>query len=115
MEIGVRSEGSVTVIAIKGSLDGNTSAQALETILPLAVANCRLLFDMKECNYISSAGLRLLLMIAKELKRNEGRGVFAALAEETKDVMKMTGFDTILEDYETLSQAMETLEEGDND
>ena len=114
MEIAIRVEGNVTVIVMKGSLDGNTSAQAQEKLLPLAVANCRLLFDMKECNYISSAGLRLLLMIAKQLKRNEGKGVFAALAEETRDVMKMTGFDNIFEDYIEFSQAIEALE-GDND
>ena len=115
MEIEIRVEGSVTVIVMKGSLDGNTSTQAQEKILPLAVADCRLLFDMEECNYISSAGLRLLLMVAKQLKKNEGKGVFAALAEETKDVMKMTGFDNIFEDYNTLPEAMEALEEGDND
>ena len=112
MEIKTATQGEVTVIEVSGKLDGSTAPQAQEKIMPLVVPNCLLVLDVSQCHYISSAGLRLLLMIAKQLANKEGRGVLAGLSEEIKDVMEMTGFDHIFKSYDTVSEAIEAIRKG---
>lgn len=109
MEITTRTEKDITIVAIGGSLDGNTAPAAQEKIVPLLTSGCRLVFDMEKCGYVSSAGLRLLLVIAKRLEQVKGTGTFAALAPEILDVMKMTGFDNIFSGYVSVDDALGAL------
>ena len=72
MEIKIDNQDCVTVVRISGSLDANTVGNAQDMIMPLITTNCLLVLDMGQCDYVSSAGLRLLLMVAKELKADNG-------------------------------------------
>jgi anti-anti-sigma factor len=112
MEINTIIERNFTIIEINGRLDGNTAPVAQEKIMPLLTAGCRLVFDMKKCDYISSAGLRLLLVMAKQLDKAGGIGAFAALTQETNDVMKMTGFDNIFISYPAVADAVRSFEKA---
>ncbi|MGD0338949.1 MAG: STAS domain-containing protein [Bacteroidota bacterium] len=109
MEINTKIEQNITVIEVSGNLDGNTAPVAQEKIMPLLISGCRLVFDMGKCNYISSAGLRLLLVIAKQLDRVGGTGAYAALTQETNDVMKITGFDNMFISYPTVTEAVKSF------
>jgi anti-anti-sigma factor len=109
MEVTTKTDRDVTILSINGRLDGNTAPGAQGEIMPLLVTGCRLVFDMEKCDYISSAGLRLLLVIAKQLERVKGAGTFAALTSETLDVMKMTGFDNIFTSYRTVDEAVKSF------
>jgi anti-anti-sigma factor len=110
MEIKIITRDKITIAAVSGNLDGNTVIQAQEAIMPLITPNCLLVMDMQQCHYISSAGLRLLLMMGKLFSNNGGRGVLACLSEEIKDVMEMTGFDHIFKNHETVSVAIEAVQ-----
>ena len=112
MEVTTRIDRDTTVFSISGRLDGNTAPVAQEKIMPLVAAGCRLVFDMEKCDYISSAGLRLLLVVAKQLGRVKGVGTFAALTPEILDVMNMTGFDNIFASYQTVDEAMKSFEKS---
>ena len=109
VEIILRTEGAVTIVAISGNLDGSTAAGAQEKIIPLLTEGCRLVFDMEQCEYISSAGLRLLLVIAKHLEKVGGAGTFASLTQQTVDVMAMTGFDNIFTSYASVAEAVNSI------
>ncbi len=112
MEITTITEHTITIIGISGNLDGNTAPAAQEKIVPLLTAGCRLVFDMGECNYISSAGLRLLLVLAKQIDKVGGTGTYAALTQETNDVMKMTGFDNMFISFPSVADAVKSLGKG---
>lgn len=112
MEITTKSDHNITIVGISGNLDGNTAPMAQEKIIPLLTAGCRLVLDMEKCNYISSAGLRLLLVIAKQLDKVGGTGTYAALTQETNDVMKMTGFDNMFINYTTVTEAIKSFGNG---
>jgi len=67
----------------------------------------KIIIDLSECPYVSSSGLRILLLIAKKAKKVENnRVVYAALIEEVVDVLKMTGFIKLLECMPTLDEAI---------
>lgn len=112
MEIKIYTEQNITIIEISGALDGNTAPASQEKIMPLIVSGCRLVFTMEKCSYISSAGLRLLLVIAKQLDKIGGSGAFATLSQETKDVMQMTGFDNMFASYATVAEAIKSFQTG---
>ena len=113
MEIKTSTRDGATVVEISGSLDANTAPQGEEEIMPLIVPDCLLVLDMTKCQYVSSAGLRLLLMIAKRFKAAGGREwCLAGLSEEIMDVMEMTGFARFFKTFDTVSAAIEAIEKG---
>jgi anti-anti-sigma factor len=109
MEIKTSTQDKTTVIQIVGSLDGATVTEAQDKIMPLVIDKCCLVLDLGECSYISSAGLRLLLMIAKQLSSLKGCWGLAGLSDEVKDVMEMTGFSNFFKTYDTVPTAIAAL------
>jgi len=109
MEIKISKKDGATVVALSGSLDGATVDSAQEQILPLLSSKISLVLDLKECGYISSAGLRLLLMAAKQLSTQNGVLVLCGLAPEIKDVMEMTGFNNFFKSYDSVTAAIDAL------
>ncbi|MCX5785524.1 MAG: STAS domain-containing protein [Elusimicrobia bacterium] len=109
MEIKTAIHDEVNVISISGSLDGATAPQAQEQILPNIASGCCLVLDFEKCVYISSAGLRVLLMIAKQLPAKNGCWAFAGLSAEIKDVMDMTGFSSFFSIFDTVAEAVASV------
>lgn len=101
-----------TVIEIAGNLDSNTVTEAQEKIMPLIVSKTCMILDMTKCAYVSSAGLRLLLMIAKQLTSQEGWLTLAGVCDEVKDVMEMTGFSGFFKAYKTVDEAIDAIGKG---
>ena len=96
MEIIVREEGKPTVFALKGRLDTNTSPQLEEFAGKLfddGVVD--LVVDMAECDFVSSAGLRVIVAMQKRVTGN-GSLVFRNVVPDVMDVFEMTGFSKIL-------------------
>ena len=113
MEIKATTRDEVTIVELSGNLDANTAPQAEEEIIPLILPDCRLVLDMSECQYVSSAGLRLLLTIVKRVKANEGgQWCLASVSEEVMDVMEMTGFAKFFETFDEVSEAVEAIRKG---
>lgn len=106
MEIKIENINGANVIALNGNLDGTTAQETQDSALPFLINNSMIIFDMKNCPYVSSAGLRVLLVIAKKLANIGGKGALANVPEEVKDVMEMTGFDNIFKTYNSVSEAV---------
>ncbi|MCK4665197.1 STAS domain-containing protein [Candidatus Dependentiae bacterium] len=109
MEITKTKRDDIDIIRIEGQLDGTTSIIAQKEIIPLVTPESKLVIDMGDCDYISSSGLRVLMMIGKQLSKEGGKGVLAKLSEEVRDIMEMTGFSHIFKSYPTLDEAIEAL------
>jgi anti-sigma B factor antagonist len=106
MNIQVEKVGKVTVIELDGELDSNTSPIVQEQILSLAEKNSRLLLDMTNVTYMSSAGLRTLLVLYRYLTENTGKIVLAGLNDDIRDIMSITGF---LDFFSTVNDRHEAL------
>jgi anti-anti-sigma factor len=109
MEIRVSTQDIATVVKISGSLDGNTVNEAQDKVMPLLNGKVSLILDLADCGYISSAGLRLLLMAAKQLSTQNGVLVLSGVSAEIKDVMEMTGFSNFFRTFDSISDAVEAL------
>ncbi len=114
MEISNRTLDSVQVIAMKGELDGKTAPAAQDHVLSLAVANNKMLLDMREVTYISSAGLRMLLLLYRQLSSSQGHLALVGLSERVRDTMETTGFLTHFATYSQLAEGLRALNCGDD-
>lgn len=96
MEIIVSEEGARTVAALKGRLDTTTSPQLEQLSQELHDKGAvDLVVDMSGCDFVSSAGLRVIVAMQKRAVV-EGSLVFRSVQDGVMDVFRMTGFDTIL-------------------
>lgn len=90
------NHGENMVIALKGRLDTVTSQELLAAFANEEVNETLVIGDMKELEYISSAGLRALLAIKKELVEKGKQFEIHNLNSICQEVFKVTGFVNIL-------------------
>lgn len=95
MNIVKNTEGKVLNIALEGRLDTTTAPQ-LEAELKQSVAdNTELIFDFEKLEYLSSAGLRILLA-AQKVMNKQGKMVIRNVNDVISEVFEVTGFVDIL-------------------
>lgn len=96
MELTTREEGKRTVITLVGRLDTNTSPQLEELANELfATGKNNILVDLAACDFVSSAGLRVIVAMQKRVV-NSGSLAFCSVKPEVMDVFDMTGFSKLL-------------------
>lgn len=101
LEVAENEEGGVLILRIKGRLDAASSPLLERKINAILEEDRRkLLMDFDGVEYLSSAGMRLLLNLTKKLKSKQGRVVISAVNRDVMEVIKMAGFDHILEIFE---------------
>ena len=93
MQIGEQRAGTVLVLAPAGRLDSVTSNELEKHVAArLDAGERRLLVDLAGVEYISSAGLRVLLMAAKRLKEPPAALVLCGLGPGVRTVLELAGF-----------------------
>ena len=95
MTMEIKKNAEVTIIEIVGRLD-TTTAPALEKAINEDIGDAKnLVLDLKAVQYISSAGLRVLLSAQKKMQKIGSMKV-VGVCEEVMEVFEMTGFADIL-------------------
>ena len=95
MTIDKKQEGSNLTIALKGRLDTTTSPQLESELHSVLDGVTDLVFDFSSLEYISSAGLRVLLSTQKTMNR-QGSMTIRNVNSDVMDVFEVTGFIDIL-------------------
>ena len=84
--------GDVTVIALAGNLDSTTAPDLREHLGRLVAGRGPVLLDLSRMSCLSSAGLRVLVVICRQAERNGARLTLAGVPAEVRAVMAATGF-----------------------
>ena len=93
MEIKTNRNGNEFIVAPEGEINVLTAPQ-LEEVLNGGISDIALLtLDFKKCDYVSSAGLRVLLATFKTLKKNGAEMHFINIGENFAEVLENTGLD----------------------
>jgi len=106
MNITTKSLGGVTVVTVDGSIDSKTAPELQQKILEATAGTNMMVIDLSAVSFVSSAGLRVLLMVYRQVKSKDGKVILAGVSQEIKDVMSMTGFITFFELAETEAEAI---------
>lgn len=96
MEIKVLEENGAKIVSVIGRLDTVTSPELEKVVNPLIEVGKTLVLDCENMEYISSAGLRVVLSINKQSTSSGSRFVVRSLNNEVKSVFDMTGFSRLL-------------------
>lgn len=110
MDIAVEQQDGAAIVAAAGRLDaaGAPAFEARGKALIQEGAR-QLLLDMSQVEYISSAGLRSLLVLAKTMKSAGGKMALCQLVPAVSEVMTMSGFDSILTLADDRAAALELI------
>jgi len=106
MEVSLKKSGDISIVEISGSIDSKTAPDLQQNILDIVADTSKIILDLTKVSFVSSAGLRVLLMVYRQLKAKDGKVVLVGVSDEIKDVMFMTGFITFFAIEETVDEAI---------
>lgn len=97
----------ILIIRLNGRLDAITSGEAEKKVLDfIDKGDKKLLLDFLKVDYISSAGMRMLLSVAKKLRSVSGKLVLCSINTRVMDVLKMSGFDHVMDLQNSENEAL---------
>ncbi|MCE5265763.1 MAG: STAS domain-containing protein [Deltaproteobacteria bacterium] len=108
MEMVITEASAGAVFSITGRMDALSAPEVEAKLNPWLEQKQRvLILDLEGLDYISSAGLRVLLFAAKRMKARGGVLFLARLQAGVKQVFEISGFSAILPIYDTVEAALE--------
>ncbi|PID56142.1 anti-sigma B factor antagonist [candidate division KSB3 bacterium] len=108
----ISTDHHVSLIELAGDIDGKTAGEIQERIFPDVETASKILVNMHEVEYMSSAGLRMLLLLYRQVRKKSGQIALVGLSEDIKDIMSVTGFLEYFRVCDTIEEGLALLEEG---
>ncbi|HUR42305.1 MAG TPA: STAS domain-containing protein [Verrucomicrobiae bacterium] len=103
----------VVVFSVKGRVDHSSAEQFKAGLAPslvgCAASGYKLLLDLSELEYISSAGLRVLMLAAREVKARDGTLVVCELQPVVREIFEISRFNVVFKVYPTSGSALGEL------
>jgi anti-sigma B factor antagonist len=103
---------SADIVRITGSIDAKTAPEIGLALQPALGGRRDVVVDFTSVDYVSSAGLRLLLVVYRKMQTESRRLVLAAVKDDIKQVMSHTGFLPFFTLAASESDALATLSES---
>ncbi len=101
---------NVLSVDVKGRIDGSTAVAFEEAVRSAVEETDRaLIMDFGQLDYISSAGLRVILLTAKSLQSQDAKLVLCGLSDSIREVFKISGFDKLLQIHGTKAEAQASV------
>ena len=106
MQLTVQRHDGSAVVDVKGRLDAITAPAFEESCAPAVDGSCRaVIIDLRQLEYISSAGLRSLLVVGKKIRKNGGAMSLCVGEGLVRDVLTTANFDSLFPVSESLEPA----------
>ncbi|UCD67850.1 MAG: STAS domain-containing protein [Betaproteobacteria bacterium] len=110
MQISTRDSYGITVVDMEGSLDTSTSGETGDELVRLVKAgNDKILLNLEKLDYVSSAGLRAILVAAKLLQNARGEMRICSPNDTVREVLEISGFHSLLRLHDTEADALATI------
>ena len=110
MEIDINEQHKALIVSVAGKMDA-INAPKLEKTISIYVESGKrtIILDFDKLDYISSAGLRVVLMFAKQLKANKQELMISGLKNSVKNVFELCGFYSLFKIFNTIETALEEI------
>ncbi|SEK10252.1 stage II sporulation protein AA (anti-sigma F factor antagonist) [Variovorax sp. OK605] len=107
MNIEQETRGDVLVVRLAGRLDSSSAPELERMLLEQFTAGLkRLVFDFSALDYVSSAGLRVILLAGKKLRAAQGKLALVGLRDMVREVFEMSGFLTLFAVTDTVDEGV---------
>ena len=111
MEIVKNENNDVVSLSFKGRLDAVSAPDAEKEVnAVLSAGSNQLLISLKDLEYISSAGLRVLLVAAKGIRSSNGKIILCSLSDNVKEVFEISGFSSIFNIVDSEEEALQSFD-----
>jgi anti-sigma B factor antagonist len=112
MKTTITKENNTTIFSLNGRLDSNSAPQFEQQLHDFITAPCgNLVFDCNNLEYISSAGLRIILNIAKAYKSGHFLFSTCAMQEHVREVFEISGFDSFITIHPSIDASLAVLKD----
>jgi anti-sigma B factor antagonist len=106
LDLSTRSEGPATVVEVTGTVDAVTAPRFADALqAEVAAGRSRLVVDLQDVAYVSSAGLRAVLAGLKAARTAGGDVRLAGATDAVKQVFDLAGFGSILQSFDDVAGA----------
>lgn len=107
MEIRTNEVAGITFVYLKGEIKSTTSGEVMDSLVNLVKGGAdKLLLNIKGVDFMSSAGLRSILVAAKVLKNSNGQMRICGANESVKKVLETSGFTSLVSLYPDENEAL---------
>ena len=111
MQTNIIPEDGYSVIQLSGKLDTDTAVKVDAVFTQTVELQNHLLVDLSALRYISSAGLRILLLAAKRVQQKGGKIILYALQENVNDIFDISGFSSVFKICKDKESAIAALKD----
>jgi anti-anti-sigma factor len=110
MEVNTEREGVTLIAKVEDRVDG-ANAREFQDALEAAIEESDrvVILNLERLSYISSAGLRVILLTAKVLGRQDARFAACSLSDSIREVFEVSGFDKIIPIHDSQADAIAAL------
>ena len=110
MQLHIEPQNGTLVVAVEGRIDGANAMQFQRAMHDNLGANKGpLVIDFADLAYISSAGLRVILSVAKALQRRNGQFAICSMSGMIAQIFQISGFDQLISIYATRAEALRAV------
>lgn len=111
MDVATERQDDVLSVLVSGRIDGSNAAAFEESVrAAISDGDRAVIMDLEKLSYISSAGLRVLLMIAKNLSGRDAKLALCAMSDQIREVIEISGFDKIIPVHPSKAEALASLD-----
>lgn len=108
VKISTQAHPNYELIAVSGEIDASSSIELDNAIKQASETGRHILIDLKELDYISSAGLGVFISYLDDLKKNQTQMVLFGLQEKVADVFEILGLQHLIKIVDSLDLAVES-------
>jgi anti-anti-sigma factor len=120
MELAQERAGDVVIVRLAGRFDGSSAGPAEEGFMRVLAADGaaatgvppHLAIDLSQVDYVSSAGLRVLLVVTKAARQADRQVVLCGLVPTVREIFSISAFDQILAIYDDPASAVAAIAAG---
>ncbi len=110
MGVSTERQDNTLIAKTEGRIDG-ANAREFQDALDAAIDSSEraVVLDLEEVSYISSAGLRVILLTAKSLQKQDAKFAVCSLSESIREIFEISGFDQIIAVHDSRNEAVDAL------
>lgn len=114
MEVSSETKDGIAVVSASGAIDHSTAeefeASAMPALDSAEASGTALVFDLSQVDYMSSVGLRVLMLVAKAAKIKSVSIAICGLQPSLAEIFQISRFDKIFDIYDDLKSASDALQ-----
>lgn len=111
MNIQTMDRGGIIIVKLPERLDALTSEDIRKELESISKPGVKMIIDMEQTQFVSSMGMRILMLVSKYLEQEGGTAVLSRIKSHIREIMEVTGYWDVLNTVEDMDAALDYFSE----